>query len=512
MAVDGAIVLTLGVVALLLRLNLPDDGLFYDDAWQLLGVREGSLDNLLTVGQTQPGWALELKAWTSVAGTGARAAVVPALVAGTLGPPALYVTLRWFRFARSTALLLGSMLAVSTIHIIYSTRVKTYTTDVLVVLGLSVLVAWLAPRRWGPRTAVAWLVGAALLSTFSSMALLSAAIAGVILVLHPRGDLRLRLAAVAGQALGASAVLLAVGRTYNARLVAGFFGSRGGYVNPSADPVQSVRIVGSHLMNVVDVYTRGPRWWLAVGVLAAGTGLLLAAVKGHHRVVTRFLLGLVVVAFVGSLAHRIPFGPPARPSAAGWGRVTLWLVPSVALGLAVAIETLRRSLADRWAAGRGLARRGVDVVALAGAAMIVVSAIGASPPYPPWGSQAASRAVAPVLGPRDVVWVSHYTTYSFALDAGSSVDLVPTPDRSIGFLPEFTDPQIIATDLTTTGEELAASMEGADRVLQVYVDIPAGGAADNLFDQAVQLKLTGFDLTSSEELGGSVIKTWERVR
>src|SRR6476620_10410965 len=94
--VDAVLALGLFTIALVYRLHFPKDGLFYDDAWQAFGAAEGRLAQFFTIGQTQPGFGFELIAWTRLFWHGASTMVVPALIAGALGPVALYLVLRRF--------------------------------------------------------------------------------------------------------------------------------------------------------------------------------------------------------------------------------------------------------------------------------------------------------------------------------------------------------------------------------------------------------------------------------
>jgi hypothetical protein len=220
---DALIAVALGAIAFVVRRHVPADGLFYDDAWQAFGAWKGSPSELITVGQTQPGFTAGLMAWTRVFGMGTASVVAPALIAGTLGPPLLYVALRRFGYVRSIAFLAGAALTSAEVHIAYSYHVKTYTFDVLIVLGLALAVRHLAPLRWTTATAAAWCIGAVAVGSFSSIALIGTAVAGVVLVLHPSGDRKLRASAVAVQLAALGALYLASSRTYNYKLLHGFF-------------------------------------------------------------------------------------------------------------------------------------------------------------------------------------------------------------------------------------------------------------------------------------------------
>jgi hypothetical protein len=83
---DALIAVALGAIAFVVRRHVPADGLFYDDAWQAFGAWKGSPSELITVGQTQPGFTAGLMAWTRVFAMGTASLVAPASIAGTLGP------------------------------------------------------------------------------------------------------------------------------------------------------------------------------------------------------------------------------------------------------------------------------------------------------------------------------------------------------------------------------------------------------------------------------------------
>ena len=346
---DALIALTLGVVAFLLRLSVPPNGLFFDDAWQAFAASRGSFGQLLTVGQTQPAFGLGLMVWSRVFGATTLTMIEPAIIAGSLGPPALYLVLRRYHFARSVAAFLGSALAVCATHIIYSGRVKVYTFEVLTILVLVIVVPWLAGLHWRVRTAAAWFAASTLIATVSSFALLACVAAAIILVVHPRGDLRLRLAATALQAVGVVTVIVAVDHTHSDRLLTAYFVHADGFLRAQLNPFSFSRELFHHVTRITAVFPGGPAWLQGVLVLAVGVGIASLAVHGTRRgIAARLLAAMVVLAFVGAVARRVPFGP--APS--GF-RATLWLIPVIAFGLAAVLQRFRRAAVERGrSAGR----------------------------------------------------------------------------------------------------------------------------------------------------------------
>jgi hypothetical protein len=493
--VDALLALILGVVAATVRWHVPADGLWHDDAWQALGAAEGTFSELIKVGQTQPGYTAGLMVWTRLFGTSTASMVTPALVAGTLGPPALYVGLRRFGFARSIAFLVGALLSSAQIHIIYSYHVKTYTFDVLIVLGLAVAVWHLARWHWRWSTAVAWFVGSVVVGSFSSTAMLATSVAGLILVAHSNDDRWRRAAAVGAQLVLLFTLYAVFSPTYSHERIRGYFERWGGFIEFDANPVTLGKDVYDHFWNVADVFPGGiPTLVLAL----AGVGLLMAARRGPLAVPARFLGLMVVVALGGSLVDVIPFGPRRA-----YGRLSLWLVPVMALGVCAALELARRRMSARTTL-----RAGFDALVCIAAGLVLVSSFGADHPYPA-GARSAVREVMAEVGPGDAVVVTKYTPYIFALYSGTAVELHATRDRSIGFGPTFADQRVLAHEDTTTPEQFNHFVKGIDRVY--LVNAPAGsGQAQYLFKLDLELALRGFARVSTESIGTGYVEVWNR--
>jgi hypothetical protein len=491
---DALIVLGLGTIAFISRLHVPADGLFYDDAWQALGVWKGSVGELISVGQTQPGFTAGLMAWTRVFGMGTASLVTPALIAGTLGPPLLYVALRRFGYARSIAFLMAAALTSAEVHIAYSHHVKTYTFDVLIMLGLALAVRQLARRRWETSTALMWSIGSIAIGSFSSIALIGTVVAGMILVLHPSGDRKRRVVAVAIQLAALGALTLAGSRTYDIRLIHAFFASHDGYIDFDPNPLTFGRDVFDHFWNVAAVFPGGVE---TVSLVLAGLGLIVAAWRGPLAVPARFLALAVVAAALGSVVDLIPFGPPPAQ-----GRVSLWMIPAIAVGLCMALDLARRRVAGRLAP-----RVGFDAIVCIAAAVVAVGALGTGGQYPA-GARSAVRQVMGEVGPRDSVLITKPTFYSFALYANTPVDLRFTPDRSIGFLPDFSDNRLHLFDFTTTPEELIDSVEGADRVYMVHANVDPVSHGKLLFNLAVGLRLLGFERQDTMTVATGQVDVW----
>jgi hypothetical protein len=464
-APDVVIVSALAVSAFLVRRSgLPHDGFWHDDAAPALGAVKGSMSQLLTVGFDHPGFTQTLRAlWPFTGKNSARMADL-SLVVGTLSPPALYLVIRRMGFARSIAAVLGAALVASETDIVYSGRVKTYVVDPLIVLGLVVLVPVLARKTWRWYVGAAWIVGAIVVGSFSAFALIATAVAGIILVLHSRADRPVRVVAVAAQLMTTLVMVRAMQGTYNENAIATYWKRElDGFLDFELNPFAFGAEVLRHLTRVTAVFPGGPAWWAALSVLAASVGLLIIAWNGRHAVRARFLLLLALVALAGGIVDKLPFGPKTGPPQMG-GRVTLWLVPVVAVGLAAALGLARRLIANRTTF-----RIGFDVVAYTLAIVVVVAAVGRDTPEYPWpGSKSATRFIESELGKDDAVFVVPGGRYAFALETKLALTLRAQPERNIGFAPRPVDRRLTFFDSKfdpdVVVEQIRSGARGAHRV------------------------------------------------
>ena len=278
---DVVAIVALGVVATLVRVgSLPFDGLWFDDSWVAAGAILGTPSELLTVGSGHPGFTFVVMLVDRLGG-GLRELGMPSLLAGIAGPMVLYVALRSVKYERSIAVLVSAALAVAPIHILYSGRVKGYTLDTLLVLLLVIAIPLLAWRTWRWPLAVGWALSAIALATFSGYLLVATACAGVILVLHPQADRRIRLMSVGAQAV----VQVIYLRTLQTRtdldgIEDVMETSFDGHMTFHANPVEFVRESLKHLRRVAEVFPSGSGAWLTVSSLLAIGGLVVAAVRG----------------------------------------------------------------------------------------------------------------------------------------------------------------------------------------------------------------------------------------
>jgi hypothetical protein len=508
----------LAVVAFLVRRHgLPTDGLWRDDSEGGSALAASSPSQLFAVGVTNPGFIAGLIGWSHISGDASL--VYPGFIAGTLGPPLLFLFLRACGYERSISVLLGAALTAAGTAIVYSGRLKTYPIDVVIVLALAAVLPRLVRTRWRWQTGVAWAAVAIVVSFFSGFALIAAAAAVVVLVLRPNSDLRVRVLAAAAQAVVCAVLLMAESRTYNSsELETHWRDIWDGFVTFHINPISFSGEVLVHLRRLAETFVGGPGWFATLCVVVALIGLGITAWKGRQAIRARYLLIVFGVALVGSVLGKLPFGPiQASPQSDG-GRVSLWLIPVLAMGLAAILQGLRGVLPNRRAV-----RIGFDAAAYVATAAILVSAVAAKQlPYPFPGAKSASDFIDSRLGAHDAVLIGYHAHWSFATESNTPYKVKPVPKSEVGFQPDFTDPRVHYLDVgrhaeQSLGQELVdpqhigPDVKHADRVFVYYamplVEQPETGARAEL-DHT--LRTLGFERQPTVHFGAARVEVWRR--
>jgi hypothetical protein len=513
-APDALMAALLLVIAFMARRGgLPADGLWPDDAWVGTGALRGSFSQVFTVGSGQPGYTGALMVWSWLTSGGSRGLAYPTLIAGTLGPPALYLMLRRLGYARSISALLGGVLVVGSVHVVYSGRVKTYVFDPLIVIGLALIVPALARLRWRWPIALAWASSAIVLSAFSGFAFVATAAAGVILLLCAQSDRAVRLPAIAAQAVGQLAVLAAMQQSAGSQLdelEANQEKLYDGHLTFSWNPLRFGSEALEHFRRLAVVFPGGPGWWLTASALLALSGLLVAVFSKRQRVAALFLALILFVAFIGGVAGRFPFGPRSPDDASTLftrgERASIWLIPVIAVGLAAALQLLRNQTAKG-----SRVRLAFDVAVYGLAAAVVATTFQSAPSYPFSGSKSATEFIEADLGRHDVVLISPISVFPYAVESELGVSILSRPDTANSFIPGFVDPRVHPTgslsDSAGTPQEVSSWVAGADRVF-VHIAIPGLGqrqvdAIENT------LRANGFKRVRVKKFAAAVVEIWE---
>jgi hypothetical protein len=515
---DALAIVGLGVAAFVARHNvLPHDGLFGDDAWQAFGAAKGSLSNFITVGFSAPGFTGALMVWHRVVGGPEKMADL-AFAAGVVTPVVVYVALRRFGYAWSISLLLGAALASEKVNVVYSGRVKSYVIDALIVLGFAALLPRIVRVHFGWRAASLWVVGSFAVGFFSPFALVAAGVAGMIVLLRPAGDRAMRAVAVAGQGVLYVALTLAVRRTYNVKeLDLWWKHNYDGFVGFDPQPLRFVSHVLTHLRRVAAVFSGGPAWWATLILITSLLALVFDALlrrPSARALRAQYLILLMLAVVAASVASALPLGP----TAAGM-RLSLWLVPIFAIGIASALERVRTVLTGRFAA-----RIAFDSAAVIVSAFLVVGASNGGPAYPLSGSRSATRFVERTLMVNDAVFIENNSgVYPYAI--ASHLHVVVRPHNAkIAFEPEFNDHRIhyIAFTgtlgnsllLTTVSDadhktDIARAIGRADRIF-LYVGATSGLPRRGRLAFATLLRRLGFKPGHDARFGNAHVIVWQR--
>jgi hypothetical protein len=465
-ATDVAVAVVLLILAVLIRGGaLPSDGLYRDDAWVVTSVVHGSPGELLWVGWAHPGFTAILMAWGTLMGNEAVRFAYPVFVVGVLTPALLYLALRWFDFVRAVALLLAAALLAAHVHVEYSGRVKPYVIDTLVVLGLAVVLPRLDRARWRWPLAVGWVAGALALSSLSSFAVVATGGAGVILAVgaltRSTPDRRFRVAAVAVQGVASLGYIGSTRDLYNVEAVENFWRTRNdAFPEFTFNPFALIGELVQHARRVTEVFPGGRGWLALLWFAAAVVGLTLASRHGRNRVRARFLGLVLVAAVLAGFARMLPFGAVNQGVVANGGRVSLWLIPVVALGLATALQAVH---ARAGAQSRPL-QLGLEATMYITAVVLAVSAL--TEPrvtYPVRGTAGATRFVESQLGPHDVLLMYPTSRWEYVSGSELDTDLKQDPNVMTGFDPSFRDGRVhVLTKVTEP--EIERAVAGAERV------------------------------------------------
>jgi hypothetical protein len=466
---DIVVAAALVVVAIVVRGGaLPVDGLYRDDAWVVMSVVHGSPTELLWVGWAHPGFTAILMAWSALVGNDAVRFAYPVFVAGALAPGLLFLALRRFGHARAIAAVLAAALLATNAHIEYSGRVKPYVIDALVVLGLAVVLPRLDRATWTWPIALGWVAGALALSSLSSFALVAAAVAALVLLAGSGADRAMRVAAVGVQGLASLAYIASTRDLYNLDAVEDFWKTRNdAFLEFTWNPFGLAADILQHARRVTEVFPGGPDPLPLLWVGAAVVGLVVALTHTRDRVRVRFLVLVLLAAIAGAFVHVLPFGATNGGAVADGGRVSLWLIPPVAVGLAVALQFPRSRAQSVWPR----VRTGMDIALYMIAAGVVVAALaGTRVTYPVEGSSAAVEFIESELGPcpapgacPDVVLLLPVSRWEYAASSRLDIELAKEPQLMTGFDAEPKDPRVHVLR-TVTAAEVDRAVDGAERV------------------------------------------------
>lgn len=497
---------------ILRRLFLPRDGVGGDDGWLIAGAK-GELDDIYNAGLSHPGFTGLIKGWLRFVSDSAETTTIPLLVVSLVTPAVVYLGLRWAKLSRSAACIAAAVMVVAPAHIIFTGRVKPYVIETLVVFILGLLVLHLARTHWSWRTVGWWVLFTTLAATVSTFILLSSAVAMLVLTGWSRVDRTKRISALVAQGGIQLAHLLVTRTNYDAERLADWWANppSDGRVEFFLNPIEMTKEIGTHLHHLGAAATQGGS---VPAVAVVVVSVLTLAKWSSQRVqspMAQYFGLLLVVAFVGGLLGQIPFG--AREEVAGT-RVSIWLIPSLVVGLAMFVETtidlaarirprLRLPLVGFW-----LAIGIVVIVAGSG-----IRPTDATSDFTNVGTRSSSALVAELTGPNDTVIVSPFLWFSYAAEPGVSVEIESDETQLSGFFPFPAEDRIwvqVKDDVWDGSvSQMEARVAASERVvLHAVAPIAASGGLTPFFDA---LEALDFVEIRREIFGPVIVIAFERV-
>ena len=404
-------------------------GFYRDDAWAALSSRVG-IGTAWHMWLAAPGFYFLERSFMDLHPQSTWWAQLPELAAGIASIPAMYFLARHFGFRRVVGLALACAVSVSPVCVVYSTRVKEYSTVFLV----SVAVLWTAEtaRRQPDRSRLA-VLSALSVAAFLVSASLGPVIAGVwiasgIRVLRndgPRRDVTIS-AGVTAALCGVVAATFY--RDVSPALTRFWDGS---YITLGSDFFTTARASLSSLYaNLLHFTGVAPAGQLVVLVV-----VLALSIVGATR--NAAMLGPACAALVAlclSVAQKAPLGT---------GRTDEYLYPVLLLLLASGAVRL-------WAAARSRLHPAhlravgtvVAVASLVLAGAVVGDSIATATPYPGVDVQALATALRHDAAPSDHIVVGELTRYPWAYYEDHPLGLRFGPDWATYFTVTSTNPTV----------------------------------------------------------------------
>jgi hypothetical protein len=487
--VDLVFVLALvGVTAALRATRLPAPGLWFDDAFVGLVTKADTFEEIRLVGLTSPGYGFLLKGWLSLFGFTELNAQLPALVLGIATPPLAYGLLVWkgvHRLAAGTGALL---LAFSAVHIRYSDRVKQFTLDGIVSLGLIAVFWWLlddvrSARRWGWAGVAA--VGAVVLATPSLVLVMAGfGVAWCVLLVRHRSSFRVALlpTVLAGVFSLAWLTLVLMPAT-NPRL-RDFWA---GYYIP----------VGDGLTSALDhTALRLERLIERAVELPTITAVVLVVLSALVVLLRRPVLGLLLVipvpiAVVLAASQAAPLGG---------GRVDIYLYPGLAVMVALALDEVA----------------GISRLALAAICAVLVGlfALSYSSPggYPQQDLEPLVAHVQREASPSDGILVYPHASFGFGLYTTWPVDLERSEAWATGFDVRVDRPNVyVPATPSRTPEAAAAAVREATRSHDRVWFVVAQETGDSIRAYEEAFRSLGYSKSSELRRPGATLTLWTRT-
>jgi hypothetical protein len=467
------------------------------------------VSDLLMVSWNHPGFTTLLQAVNAIEPDRVDVLAWPVLVGGVLGVPLLYLCFRALDFTPFASVPVVAAVAVNRTHAIYSGRVKPYVFEVIGITLLAVVMHRVIRRRWRWPLAVGWVCLALAVSTISAFAFAAAAVATLVVALHPAGDRAVRVVALAVQGAVQLASGLLTQSRYDADEVADIWETHyDAYFELGDGPLDVLGQLAEHLGRLAQTWVEAPEP-VALAVLAASfAGVMWACVRGERRAVARCLAVLPLVAVAGAVAQQVPFGPTPDSSPFPGSRGSLWLYPTIAFGLAVAVDGTIRA-----ARRAGEQRRSIPSVALAGVvvATLVLVLVKHDIPvsYGTLGNRSATAFIESGREDGDVVFFLEPARYIVSSEPPIPLVVRRDRDRIEGFSPVPGAGRVVLPRTRDVTLERVDELVGDAQRVFVHNSFVGLGDGDIPLLES-HLEALGFELASTDTFGVNVVRTWTR--
>lgn len=429
---DLGIVSALVLALALLRVDLlGPSSLWLDDAWVALAHRAESWTELRYTGLTSPGFAVLLKSWLALVGFSETNAQLLPFLGGVTAPGLMYVVARRIHFDRIPSLAGAAVVGLAPMVVTYTTRVKQFTLESLIALGLLLLGIRLI-RQTTVRATVGFALAAGLSVTFSPFLVLyvPAIIVTAAWKAWKRDDypflrsLTLSTAILGGFTLAWYLFILkpAVNTKFVNYWKDYYLNFGDGFAPAWASLAKTAtRFAGGF----IELDRLGPAFVPLLFSLLLISVLAIAIHKPSLAVI------LVTPIFLGVAISAVGVAP------LGGGRTDVYLYPSLALILSGGLNRLRVVLERR----RTDLPLGSAVIAAMVATFAVISLIDArTPRYPKEDLRPLVAELETSRRSDDALLIYPYASFGFALYTSESFDMVPDTSLEMGFVPDFRDP------------------------------------------------------------------------
>jgi hypothetical protein len=478
---DVAVAVGLVAGAAALRVApLGPPSLWLDDSWPTLVVKADTVHETLLAGAWAPGFILLMKGWLTTFGFSELTAQLLPFFIGIATPPFLYVVLRKRGIRRLASAAGAFVLLTSSVHIVYSARVKQYTLDAFCVVALIAVTWWLLEdvrdrRRWW------WLALAAVAAiAFSSSSAVVACtcfvMAFLVLFRADRREIPTALVPASIVAFFAAAwwwFLLRprVTSTLREDFRATFFGLDEGLEAAVRDLAGAAAVVVRGAVELPD-----------------GTEAFVVVAAAAIVLWRRAQLGVLFLAPLG-LAALLGAGKVAP---LGTGRTDIYLYPLLATLVAVAVHE-----------GLTVAPKVTSVTVTALGALSLVTFSPTS--YPQEAVRPLVEEIERRAAPADAVVVYPKSAYPFALYTSLPVDLIESAVSQQGFAVRVRRPNVFILE-GAPGEAVEAAIERMSRGHETaWVLFSHGRPSDRIRRLLVE---HGYTKRSLRRMEGASLERW----